>query len=66
MSLMKIEFVERDILVQRKTAAKYLDMIVETGLLRKVKMGTSNYYVNIKLMELLSNVNVPENAQTGT
>lgn len=62
----KIEFVERDMMVQRKTASKYLDMIVGTGLLQKVKMGTSNYYVNTRLMELLANVNVPENAQMGT
>lgn len=62
----KIEFVECDLMVQRKTASKYLDMIVGTGLLQKVKMGTSNYYVNLKLMELLANVNVPENAKTGT
>lgn len=62
----KIEFVERDMMVQRKTASKYHDMIVGTGLLQKVKMGTSNYYVNIKLMELLANVNVPENAKKGT
>ena len=27
-------------MVQRKTAAKYLDMIVDSGLLQKVKMGT--------------------------
>ena len=47
-------------MLQRKTAAKYLEKIVDTGLLQKVKMGTSNYYVNIKLMELLANVNVPE------
>ena len=53
-------------MVQRKTASKYLDMIVDTGLLQKMKMGTSNYYVNIRLMELLANVNVPENAKTGT
>lgn len=55
----KIEFVERDMMVQRKTASKYLDMIVSTGLLKKVKMGTSNYYINIRLMELFANVNVP-------
>ena len=53
-------------MVQRKTASKYLDMIVTTGLLQKVKMGTSNYYVNTRLMELLANVNVPENAEMGT
>jgi len=54
----KIEFIERDMQVQRKTAAKYLDMIVGTGLLEKVKMGTSNYYVNTRLVELFTRVNV--------
>lgn len=49
----KIEFMERDMSVQRKTAAKYLDTIVsETGLLKKQKLGRSNYYINIELMEL--------------
>lgn len=62
----KIEFIERDMMVQRKTAAKYLDKIVEVGLVEKVKMGTSNYYVNVQLMNLLSNVNVPENEVLGT
>ena len=49
----KIEFMERDMSVQRKTAAKYLDTIVsETGLLKKQKLGRSNYYINTELMEL--------------
>lgn len=49
----KIEFMERDMSVQRKTAAKYLDTIVsETGLLQKQKLGRSNYYINTELMEL--------------
>ena len=48
----KIEFMERDMSVQRKTAAKYLDTIVsETGLLQKQKLGRSNYYINTELME---------------
>lgn len=34
----KIEFVERDMMVQRKTATKYLDTMVEEGLLEKVKI----------------------------
>lgn len=62
----KIEFVERDMMVQRKTAAKYLNSIVEGGLLRKVRKGAANYYVNERLMNLLSSVGVPENAQSGT
>lgn len=62
----KIEFVERDLMVQRKTAAKYLDKIVGVGLLQKVKMGTSNYYINTRLMNLLANVNVPETAISST
>lgn len=49
----KIEFMERDMSVQRKTAAKYLDTIVEkTGLLQKQKLGRSNYYINTELMDL--------------
>lgn len=49
----KIEFMERDMAVQRKTAAKYLDTIVrETGLLQKQKLGRSNYYINTELTEL--------------
>lgn len=48
----KIEFVEKDMLVQRKTAAKYLDRIVYLGLLDKVKMGRSNYYINSALTRL--------------
>jgi Fic family protein len=51
----KIEFMQNDMMVQRKTAGKYLDMIVETGLLRKIKLGRSNYYINIRLMDLFIN-----------
>ena len=46
--------------------AKQLFSSLEHILARIVKMGTSNYYVNLKLMELLANVNVPENAKSGT
>lgn len=48
----KIEFLEKDMMVNRVTAAKYLDMIVDAGLLEKVKMGRSNYYINSALMGL--------------
>jgi Fic family protein len=42
----KIEFMEQDLNVRRKTAAKYLMQLVESGFLEKVKIGTSNFYIN--------------------
>ena len=51
----KIEFIEKDMMVRRKTAAKYLDVIVENGLLKKVKIGHTNYYINVQLMDLFVN-----------
>lgn len=51
----KIEFVECDMMVSRQTASKYLDMITQTGLLQKIKMGKENYYINTKLVDLFIN-----------
>lgn len=42
-------------MVQRKTATKYLDMIVEVGLLEKIKIWKTNYYINTALMDLFVN-----------
>jgi len=50
----KIEFIERDLGVSRITAAKYLNELSKDGLLRKEKLGTGNYYINEKLMNLLT------------
>ena len=50
----KIEFVERDLGVSRITAAKYLNQLTKDGLLKKRKLGTGNYYINEKLMSLLT------------
>lgn len=51
----KIDYLMHDIQVQRKTAAKYLDMIVAEGLLQKIKIGRENYYINDALMQLFLN-----------
>lgn len=48
----KIEFMQNDLLVSRNTATKYLEDIVNMGLLVKVKKGKENYYVNMNLMNL--------------
>jgi len=50
----KIEFIERDLGVSRITAAKYLNELAKDGLLRKEKLGTGNYYINERLMDLLT------------
>ena len=50
----KIEFIENDLGVSRITASKYLNQLSSDGLLRKEKLGTGNYYINVKLIELLT------------
>ena len=51
----KIEYMERDMMVGRKTASRYLDMIVNAGLLHKERVGNSNYYINVNLVNLFMN-----------
>lgn len=48
----KIEFLEKDLAVQRKTATKYLNQLADKGLLEKVKIGRSNFYINRPLFQL--------------
>ncbi len=50
----KISIVERELACSRITATRYLNEIVELGLLERVKMGREYYYINRELMELLS------------
>ena len=49
----KIEFVIRDVCVQRAAAARYLDALATEGFLDKQKLWRSSYYVNRPLFELL-------------
>lgn len=48
----KIDFIEKDLNVSRQTASIYLNKISEKGLLEKVKMGKSNFYINTSLYNL--------------
>ena len=49
----KIGFLVSDLNVSRLTAANYLNQLSKDGLLRKEKIGKSNYYVNEKLYNIL-------------
>ncbi len=50
----KIEFIVKDLGVSRLTAANYLNKLAEDGILRKEKLGTGNYYINLELVDLLT------------
>ena len=49
----KIDFVVRDVGVQRAAAGRYLDALVEANFLIKTRLGRTNYYINQPLFELL-------------
>ncbi len=50
----KIEHLERDLKVTRITATKYLEALAKDGLLRKEKVGRSNYFINQVLVSILT------------
>lgn len=50
----KIEFLERDLQISGRTAVRYLEAIIEKGLLKKQKVGRDNFYLNEPLFGLLS------------
>lgn len=51
----KIEFVERELKISKRTAQNYLDSVAENGFLEKTKIGKSNYYMNNALIKVLMN-----------
>jgi len=51
----KVEFITQDLNIHRNTASKYLNQLVDIGLLTKHKLGKDNYYLNSQLYDLLSN-----------
>jgi Fic family protein len=48
----KIEFVENELSVSRKTASNYLNTLAKDGILRKEKLGNGTYFVNEDLYHL--------------
>ena len=52
----KIEFLEKDLKITRQTASNYLNKVSSLGLLEKIKVGKTNYYINSELIMILSNV----------
>ncbi len=48
----KIEFVEKELSLSRKTASRYLSQLVDNGFLELVKIGRSNFYLNEPLFDL--------------
>lgn len=49
----KIGWLETDLGVTRLTASKYLEILMEEGLLEKIRAGRNNYYINPVLLQLL-------------
>ncbi|MDH4377967.1 MAG: Fic family protein [Ramlibacter sp.] len=54
----KIEFVQADLGVSRLTATKYLDALAAAGFVDKLRVGRSNYFINVALQRIL--VGLPE------
>lgn len=52
----KVEFLEKELAISRPTATRYLNGLVETGLIDKVRIGRSYYYMNLPLMDLFLSV----------
>ncbi len=50
----RIDYVIEEVGVGRQTAGRYLDQLTKSGLLEKVKVAQSNYYINAPLVQLLS------------
>lgn len=50
----KIEFLQNDLQISRSTSIRYLDTLVKAGYLTKHKVGRDNFFLNAKLLELLT------------
>lgn len=50
----KIKILEQNNIAKRQTASEYLKKLAKAGILKPLKLGTEVYYINNKLMEILS------------
>lgn len=49
----KIDFLVNELQVTRQTASKYLEQLIEKGLLTRHEIGKENYYINDALLQYL-------------
>lgn len=49
----KIEYLMRDLYISRNTAIRYLDQLEKLELIKKMKIGRENFFLNQALLELL-------------
>ena len=52
----KIEGLQNDLRVSRLTATKYLDRLTDEGFVEKHKIGRYNYYINLPLMRIFTEI----------
>lgn len=52
----KIDFLTQDLDIARQTASRHLNSLVDIGILESYKLGRNNYYINLKLFQLLVNI----------
>ena len=52
----KVEFLEKELMVSRATATRYLNELCGTGLIGKIKVSRSYYYMNLPLVEMFTRV----------
>jgi len=50
----KVEFLVNELNIHRNTASKYLNQLVDIGILTKHKLGKDNYYLNTELFNLFT------------
>ena len=51
---LKIELLEKKQLAHRQTASSWLKKLTEVNIVKPQKIGRTTYYINYRLMELLS------------
>ena len=51
----KIDFICEELQVSRPTATAYLTQLEKAGYIEKIKLGRENFYLNIRLFDLLIN-----------